>query len=505
MSKQNIIKSALGVSGVMMFGYVLSFCKEALVANYFGVSSLVDAYSIAIQVPVLLFAFISVSIKSVVIPNYSDVLYNQGETQAHAYANKLMTLIAGIALLMILAAELLASPLIYLFAPGFDAATHESAVSMLRVVMPVTFFAVQVQVFTAILNVHKQFVLPSMSVYCLNTGLIVAIVTLHARLGIWSACIGQLIGEALALVFIAFVARKFYRYHFTLDVKDEHVKTSMKMALPVLWTMSIAEVNAIVNRVIGSFLIAGSISALSYAGKIDAIMMSLFLSALTTVVYPMYAESAAKSDMAQLARRVNSMLSIISMFLIPLMCGIFIFKYEVVSLVFGRGKFDEDAIMRTQSILGFYVIGMLFMSFRNTLTNIYHSLKDTQTPAVNATKGAVLNVVLNIIFAYLMGVEGLALARSLVAIYITANLLFLITKKWPEITLTYLFKNLRGIVPSAAIMFAVVYAFDYFVHFDSHIFTILVGAAVGVVVYAVCLQLFKVPIFNDLQGKLIRK
>ena len=77
MNKENIAKSAIGVTIVMIIGYFLSFGKEALVAYYFGVSPEVDAYTIAIQVPVVLFSFVAVAIQSVIVPLYSDILYNQ--------------------------------------------------------------------------------------------------------------------------------------------------------------------------------------------------------------------------------------------------------------------------------------------------------------------------------------------------------------------------------------------------------------------------------------------
>ena len=67
MNKENIAKSAIGVTIVMIIGYFLSFGKEALVAYYFGVSPEVDAYTIAIQVPVVLFSFVAVAIQSVIV------------------------------------------------------------------------------------------------------------------------------------------------------------------------------------------------------------------------------------------------------------------------------------------------------------------------------------------------------------------------------------------------------------------------------------------------------
>ena len=120
MSKKNIAKSAIGVTFVMIIGYLLSFGKEAVVAYYFGVSPEVDAYTIAIQVPVILFSFVAVAIQSVVVPIYSDILYNQSRDNANQVASNLIIIVTLFVLLLFLLGETFASGLIYLFAPGFS-------------------------------------------------------------------------------------------------------------------------------------------------------------------------------------------------------------------------------------------------------------------------------------------------------------------------------------------------------------------------------------------------
>ena len=77
--KKTLAHTSFLVTLVMVLGYVLSFVKEATVANYYGVSSLVDAYTIALTIPVTLFALVSVAIQSVVIPIYSDILYKRNK------------------------------------------------------------------------------------------------------------------------------------------------------------------------------------------------------------------------------------------------------------------------------------------------------------------------------------------------------------------------------------------------------------------------------------------
>ena len=63
----NFAKTSVVVSVIMTIGYLISFLKEAVIANFFGVSADVDAYSISIQIPVTLFSVVAVAIRSVVI------------------------------------------------------------------------------------------------------------------------------------------------------------------------------------------------------------------------------------------------------------------------------------------------------------------------------------------------------------------------------------------------------------------------------------------------------
>ena len=86
MTKENIAKTTIWFTIVMCIGYLVSFAKEAVVANYFGVSKEVDAYMVALQVPVILFAFVAVAIQSVVVPLYSDLLYKKGSEESNVFA-----------------------------------------------------------------------------------------------------------------------------------------------------------------------------------------------------------------------------------------------------------------------------------------------------------------------------------------------------------------------------------------------------------------------------------
>lgn len=488
-----MLKASFGVTLVMVVGYIVSFLKESVIANYYGVSSDVDAYTIAISIPVELFTFVTVAIQSVVIPIYSEFLYNKGLKDANGYIDKLISLLLLGSIVLIMIGEVAADGFVFLFAPGFSSDVHNLSTQLLRIVFPSVLFSVICQVLVALLNVHKQYVINSFAIFFLNVFTIASVALYHSAYGIYAAAIGQLIGNIAKCLFVVFLARKYYRYAFHFTLKDDSVKDTMKKSIPVFWSMSIAEINTMINKVVASFLFVGSISALTYASKINTVLMHLFVSAIATIVYPMYAESTAKKDMEQLNRRINITISGYSLFVIPLMVGLLVFKEDIVKVAFGRGVFDADAVFLTQNILGYYTIGLLFMSIRSTITNVFYSLQDTKTPSINATWGAIINVVLNVTLPFFMGVQGLALASSLTAMYITSRLLILLVKKHPEIQLEFFFTNLKGISLSSVVMFGALFILQQFVVIGNSYVNLAIGASLGIIVYFASLVLLRVP------------
>ena len=505
MSSSKLVKSSIIVSIILAIGYLVSFVKVSIIANYFGVSADVDAYTIAITIPVVLFSIVTVSIRSVIVPIYSDLLYNKTKDVADGFISNVICCVGTIILILIVLMELSAGYLTLLFAPGFDTATHDLSTNLLRITLLSIFFTVIIDVLVGVLNVHKRFIAPACSVFFLNLGLILTIVFLHSQYGIIAAAFGYIFGGSLSILYISLVTSRVYSFSLIFNFKNEFLRRTVKQAIPVVWSTSIAEVNAVINRVIASFLFVGSISALSYANKINSIFISFFITAVATIVYPLYAESSAKKDMDQLSYRVNFTLSLYTMILMPLVFGILCFRKELVSVAFARGVFDAAAVESTAALLGCYCLGLLFMSFRETLTKVFYSLQDMKTPARNATIGILINVAFNLTLPFVLGVKGLALGTSFTAMFISLRLLFLLKKNYQQIQLDYFQKNVVGITFATLVMTVIVFAFYYIYHGTNSIVTLGIGAVVGIGAYGIGLLLFRVPVLKQAFQMMIKK
>lgn len=409
----NLIRSSLGIIIVVVIGYVFSFAKEAVFAAYYGVSFQADAFIIAIQIPVVLFAVVAVGIRTVVLPIYTKRLIEVGKEHAGLFACNIMTLALIISSCFTVFGIVLSDWIVYFFAPGFDGQTHILSAMLLRFSFPIIIFTIQADIYNAILNAWKVFCWPQMASYFQNVMLILAILALTGSLGIYAAVAGTLLGTIVQCIYLLLLSRKYFYYRPFLDMKDADIHQAGKMAIPVTMGIGIAEINRFVNSVIASGLGMGSIAALNYASKLNGIFSGLLVQAIATVVFPSFAEMVIRKDYDVLNRLINSILSILILTLLPLTVGLILCSTELVSIVFGRGVFDKNAVSLTGNIFMFYTLGLLFITAREVISRVYYSFNDTKTPMLNSSIGVVINIVLNIVLGQLMGAPGLALATSI--------------------------------------------------------------------------------------------
>lgn len=503
--KGNVVKTSLWVTLVLCLGYTVSFLKESVIANYFGAGASVDAYTIALQIPVVLFSFVAVAIRSVVLPLYTDVRLNCGDSESREYISVLITILSVASLVFIILIFCLSPSVIKLFAPGFSDETNAEAALLLKILCPTILTTIISNICTSVLNVHGKFVLPSLAVLALNTTLIVAVLILHSWMGIASAAVGQVIGCSVEIVFLYLLMRKHVSVYFKLDLHNRHMITSMKMSLPVIWSTSLAEITAMINRIVASFLLVGSIAVLNYATKINSVFMSFFTTAIATIIYPMYAESAAKKDMSTLCNRVNKTLSAYVLFLIPMTCLIVCLKKEIIVAAFARGAFDMSAIDRTQELLGWLSLGLIFMGFRESLTKVFYSLKDTKIPAKNATMGFCVNIALACSLPFFMGVQGLAIATVVTAIVISMGLVHKLHRAYNEIRLAELLNNTSKILPCAIIAAVITWILRIQILSLNVFFILLLCGLAYVLSYLILLLIFKVEIWKTFYKAIFKK
>ena len=389
---------------------------------------------------------------------------------------------------------LFTQPLIKLFASGFSGETLKLAVNFTRISVFGVFFSAVLNIFSGYLRLHGNYITPALIGFPMNL-IIIGSLFFSAKINIYLLPIGAVLATASQLILLApFIHKTGYRYRPVLNLKDDHLKTMVLIALPVIAGTSVNEINVLVDRTLASTIAIGGISALNYARRLNGFVQGLFVASVLTVLYPMISKMVAEDNIKGLKRSISEAIAIINLMVIPATIGAMIFSKEIVVLLFGRGAFGLEATAMTANALSYYSIGMIAFGLRDILSRAFYAYQDTKTPMINATIGVVINIVLNFILSKYMGIGGLALATSISAI-VTAVLMFItLRKKIGPFGLKELLRSFIKISIASLIMG--VLAYSGFVlagnHFSQNL-SLILAIGVGALSYAIIIYFMKIP------------
>ena len=413
-------KQVLKNSAVIMFFKVLGLASalflDILIAARFGLGTHTDAFFVAFTIPQLTAAILFTVSNSVLVPVFTESLTNGGKGDLW----RLFSVIANSSILFLSAIVLggiALSPLVIaLTAPGLEPSTAQLAMSLNR---PLFLFIVPmalVEVMKAMLNAHHRFAVPASAYFIQNAVAALIVLVLAPTMGIASVTWGYLASTPCQLLVLAVALRRVGgKYYPLLDFNYPGVKTIGKLAVPRLTTAMLTNGNILLERFLGSFLPAGTVSALVYARRILRAMSSIFLDSVSVALLPRLSAQFAQDNLPGLKRLTSLGVRLISFLAIPVTAGIIALNVPLVRLLYQRGAFDERATLLTASILSFYILSLIPTSVRQIIFSAYFAMQDTLTPLLLKAIELALNTVLDVALLGVMGAPGLALGVTLSA------------------------------------------------------------------------------------------
>lgn len=445
----------LSISGIMLltlFGQLISFVREAVFAAYYGVSVSADAYVIAAQVPVTLFAVVGVSLTTTVLPIYTKKIKAEGNKEANNFINNMISIFTIISILFVVIGVLFAPEIVNIFAPSFSQSAKLLTIKLTRIIFPIVIFSSLFNIYKAIHNAYESFFIPVIAVYIQSIVISVAIILLGKKFGIYPAAIATVLAGALEMFFLAYTIRKKYVYKPYLNIFDSEIENVMKLIGPVILGVGIAEVNRVIDRMLASGAGAGAVASINYASKLINVFSGLLVSGLSVVCFQKFTELYAENKIDLLLSQFLKYIKLAGFFTIPISCGLLVMSNEAVTIVFGRGEFNESAAHSTSYVFLFYSLGLLFIVLRELGTKVFYAMHDTKTPMFNSAIGVGINIVLNIIFVKKMGAAGLALATSISSFIICLLLFKALKKKQQKIQYKRVSVELFKIILASAVM-----------------------------------------------------
>ena len=430
--------AALVAAGILL-SRIVGLVRERVFGFYFGVTDEADAFRAAFRIPNLLQNLFGEGVLSAsFIPVYASLIGDDDREEAARVAGAVFSILGLVVSGVVLVGVIAAPVLVDLIAAGFPGTKRDLTVTLVRVLFPGAGLLVMSAWCLGILNSHRKFFLSYAAPVLWNVAMIATLVWFGRRstlpdLAVWLAW-GSVVGSALQmLVQLPVVLRVLGRLRLALRRKSPHVHEIVRNFGPVFVGRGVVQISAYVDAWIASFLVAGSVAALTYAQNLSVLPVSLFGMSVSAAELP--AMSSLRGDESTIAaamrERLDAGMKRIAFWIVPSAMAFLAIGDVVAGVIYQNGRFNHAVAVWVWGILAGSAVGLLATTLGRLYASSLYALRDTKTPFRFALIRVTLTIVLGYLFALpLRAALGLPATWGAAGLTISAGM-----AGWVEFTL----------------------------------------------------------------------
>jgi putative peptidoglycan lipid II flippase len=423
------------VGGMTLLSRIFGLLRDVTLATLFGASGGTDAFLVAFKIPNFMRRlFAEGAFSQAFVPVFTEYKEKRSPEELKTLINHVAGKLGGILLLITIVGSIAAPGLVMVFAPGFldEPERFQLTSDMLRITFPYLFFIALVAFAGGVLNSFNKFAVPAFTPILLNLCLIGSAVW-------WAPLFSQPLMALAWGVALAGVVQFLFQLPFLKQLgliprprfgSHEGVSRILKLMLPAIIGSSVAQINLLLDTVIASFLVAGSVSWLYYSDRLLEFPLGVLGIAVATVILPALSRQHARESSEEFNQTLNWASRLVLIISIPACVGLFLLAAPVLASLFQYGEFSSsDTYLASLSLMA-YIFGLPAFILIKVLAPGYYARQDTRTPVRIGIIAMITNMVMNIGFVVPLVIAnyeaphvGLALATSCSA-YLNAFLLY---------------------------------------------------------------------------------
>lgn len=400
---------------------ILGFIRDLVVARVFGADAGTDAFFVAFKIPNFMRRlFAEGAFSMAFVPVLNEYKTRRGTPALKRFlddmAGTLGAVLLGVTLLGVIGAPVL----ILIFAPGFssDIGKEAMAVEMLRLTFPYLMFISLTAFAGGILNTYDRFGVPAFTPVLLNVSLIACALFLAPEMerpifalawGVFIAGLAQLAFQVPFLRQIGLLPRP------RVNFGDEGVRRVIKLMVPALFGVSVTQIGLLLNTLLASFLVTGSISWLYYGDRLMEFPLGILGVALGTVILPKLSRKHAQQSPEEFSHTLDWALRWVLLLGVPSAVGLLVLAGPMMAALFHSGEFTGVDVNMAARALMAYALGLTAFMGIKVLAPGYYARQDMKTPVRIAVIAVVVNVAFSLILMFPLGHTGLALATTISA------------------------------------------------------------------------------------------
>lgn len=503
MKNNKLVKSAVTITILLFCSKGLGFVREILLAYKFGTSYIVDAYTVCITLPSVVFTVFASGFSQSYVPVYARI---RNSKEKKFFFSNVTNILLVISILISVCCFLGSDYIVLIMAPGFDARSKELTVVFIRIVSFIFPVMTVFNLLSAHLSTDEDFIFSNFCDYIVINMTIIISILFSTKKNSWLLAAGYVLSMFLALLLLSIYAirQKKVVYKPYIELKNSSFKLLYTMAIPLGVSLLVNQLNTVADRIFSSTLGEGVTSSLNYADKVQSIFLTLTTSVFLSVCYPRINEHFAGNDKTNGMYYIKKAISIAIFTSIPLVAVLALYSVPIIRVLFENGEFSGNSTEVTARCLACYSLGIPFYAFREIMTKTLAANEKQKLILKNTIISVGCNITFNLMFIRMLGYIGLALATSISGVIACAVMSSDVRKNKLSIIDKYILRDLFKVIVctlSSIILGRMLVNLFYEFAFKSdmiYIFGILTSGAI----YIAMSLLLKVDIIYWLADKL---
>ncbi len=389
---------------------VTGFFRDQLNFWTFGAGLVSDSYFAALRIPNLLRdLFAEGALSSSFIPTLSKSLEKEKVEETWKLISQVFTLLLLIVGLVVAMGVLAAPWIVRVVAPGFmtDPAKFELTVNLTRFLFPVLLFVSMAALWMGILNSHDKFLAPAFAPVAMNLTLILAGLYLFygtsgdpamdeiKKIHIWT--LATTVGFLFQwLVQVPAGSRLGGKIRLMWPPNHPGIGEMLILLAPAVVSLSVTQVDFLLNQIFASFLQTGSITCLNYGNRLMQLPYGVFGVSIATVVLPMMSRQFADGDKKGFGDTLSHAIGASAFIMIPSTVGLCVVSFPICRLAFQHGQVSETSTIMVANATRFYALGLFAHSGIKITAQAFYPLQRPKWPFWAAVISMISTATLNL-------------------------------------------------------------------------------------------------------------
>lgn len=486
---------------ITIIGKILAFVFEAIIASKLGVGIGTDSYFSVAELYTLIDSAFLGAVTVVALNKYSRIAAEKDENQAYMYISNLISVVLPIVTIISLLFAVFATPLSYLVSPGSSIEARKFVVRCIKVMAVLPPIISIASIGLAVLRYKKLFVITGVKSLLISIIGTLGILCFSGRgnSGTDILSFSLITSNVVFCIIVLAGLRKYGKISIGFPKWNEETASSLKMSLPLMVSYGITNVSLFIDKIIVSTVGEGSVSSLTYAQSLYNCVATVFITNLCTILLTDFNQLCAKKEYSAVNKKVRSTIGLIVVLLIPVTIETIVFHYNIVSLVYERGRFTADNSMTVGRILLAYAFNFIPAMIYSVYNQVLYACGKMKQSMVIGLISLSCNIAASLALIKPIGVSGIAIGTA-----VSSIVSMILTKsKVDKIAVPAKFKlNFRK---TAAELVLIVACVCISVLIQNLKITFIISFAITTIMCYVCVFLYLLFIKNEYALSIIRK